>query len=100
MVWLKLLLNNGVIQYNNMAQQTAVDWLFEKIIISSEHTDNINSDRLFFYRLYQQAKQMDKEQKIEFAKQCLNKALDTDIRTAYKNREQYYNETYGTTDGS
>ena len=45
-----------------MAQQTAVDWLIEKIIISSEHTDNINSDRLFFYRLYQQAKQMEKEQ--------------------------------------
>jgi hypothetical protein len=50
--------------------------------------------------IIEQAKQIDKEQKIEFAKQCLNKALDTDIRTAYKNVEQYYNETYGTTDRS
>jgi hypothetical protein len=81
-------------------QQTAVDWLFEKIIISSEHTDNINSDRLFFYRLYQQAKQMDKEQ----TKAAYNQgyrdaeidsldAKDGDVQS-FNDAENYYTETY------
>jgi hypothetical protein len=32
---------------------------------------------------------------IQFAKQCLDKALDLDVRTAYLQVEKYYNETYG-----
>jgi hypothetical protein len=82
-----------------MAQQTAVEWLFEKIIISSEHTDNINSDRLFFYRLYQQAKQMDKEQHKETFKQSRQaKIFEKGMPPVWENFDQYYNETYGTTD--
>lgn len=45
-------------------------------------------------KLYYDFKQVEKEQMIAFAKQCLNKALDLDIRTAYSNIEQYYKETY------
>ena len=40
------------------------------------------------------AKEMEKEQKIKFAENCLDKALDLDIRTAFSNVEQYYNETF------
>jgi hypothetical protein len=32
---------------------------------------------------------------IQFAKQCLDKALDLDVRTAYLQVEKYYNTTYG-----
>ena len=46
-------------------------------------------------KLYYDFKQVEKEQMITFAKQCLDKALDLDIRTAHSNVEQYYNETYG-----
>jgi 20S proteasome alpha/beta subunit len=77
-----------------MAQQTAVDWLYDQIEQYKLTFGDAPINVLQKYR--KQCKQMDKEQKIEFAKQCLNKALDTDIRTAYKNVEQYYNDTYGT----
>jgi hypothetical protein len=83
-----------------MAQQTAVDWLVSELNHCLESNGKIEVVPELLVKLQEQAKQMDKEQKIEFAKQCLNKALDTDIRTAYKKVEQYYNETYGTTDRS
>ncbi len=73
-----------------MKKQTAVEWLIDKL--SSQPIDDINDE--YWFGVIGQAKQIDKEQKIEFSKQCLNKALDTDIRTAYKKVEQYYNETY------
>lgn len=81
---------------NNM---TAVEWFFEVLA----HNDIIDHKRLcddenlynLLYSLKNQAKQMEKEQKIEFAKHCLDRALDLDIRTAFFNIEQYYNETYG-----
>jgi hypothetical protein len=41
--------------------------------------------------------QMEKEQNIDFARKCLEKAKDLDILTAFINTEQYYNETYGET---
>ena len=78
---------------------TAVEWFFEVLA----HNDIIDHKRLcddenlynLLYSLKNQAKQMEKEQKIEFAKHCLDRALDLDIRTAFFNIEQYYNETYG-----
>ena len=36
----------------------------------------------------------EKEQMQDFAKKCLDKALDLDIRTAYDMVEEYYNQTY------
>lgn len=87
-----------------MGQQTAVEWFADEIlkaaIVFLYNEKNEGKFSLAYDELLEQAKQIDKEQKIEFAKQCLNKALDTDIRTAYKKVEQYYNETYGTTNGS
>jgi|LakMenE01Jun11ns_1017448.scaffolds.fasta_scaffold7626493_2 hypothetical protein len=37
----------------------------------------------------------EKEQSIDFAKLCLNKAKDLDVLTAFINSQKYYNETYG-----
>jgi hypothetical protein len=39
---------------------------------------------------------MEKEQSLDFAKHCLDKAKDLDVRTAFFNVEQYYNETFNT----
>jgi len=72
-----------------MAQQTAVEILIDKIYLKDKNIYWELIDEL------QESKEMEKKQKIEFAKLCLNKALDTDVRTAYKDVEKYYNETHG-----
>jgi hypothetical protein len=42
----------------------------------------------------EQAKEMEEEQMIAFAKKCIHKALESDILMAYNQVEQYYNETF------
>jgi hypothetical protein len=37
----------------------------------------------------------EKEQSIDFARLCLNKAKDLDVLTAFINAQKYYKETYG-----
>jgi hypothetical protein len=75
-------------------KMTGVEWLVEQFKKRGYIKD------LVPHLLLEQTKEIEKEQKIEFAKHCLNKALDTDIRTAYQDVEKYYNELYGTTNGS
>jgi hypothetical protein len=76
-----------------MSKQTAVEWLVDEYFGGAENcVPN-------FRHFYEQAKQMEKEQKIDFSKRCLDKALDTDIRTAHLKVEQYYGETYGGKNG-
>ena len=71
--------------------QTAVEQFLnaikDQINLSQEHLEMIES-------YASQAKEMEKEQNIDFARHCLNKAKDLDILTAFMNVEQYYNETY------
>ena len=43
-----------ILQLNNMKEQTAVEWLFEKII-DSNHDDDL-------YEILEQAKEMEKQQ--------------------------------------
>jgi hypothetical protein len=45
-------------------------------------------------RIDEELLEMEEEQKIKFAENCLDKALDLDIRTAFSNVEKYYNETF------
>jgi hypothetical protein len=75
-----------------MSKQTAVEWLEQQLNEKrlKHRFPLMNSEPLF-----EQAKQMEKEQTIEFSKKCLDKALDTDIRTAHLKVEKYYGETYG-----
>jgi hypothetical protein len=66
--------------------KTSVEYLVEQLfpkVLSQEQ----------YYHI-EQAKKMEKEQKIKFAENCLDKALDLDIRTAFSNVEKYYNETF------
>jgi len=63
-----------------MKKQTAVEWLFEKIM-DSNHDDDI-------YEILEQAKAMEKEQ--------IEDAWDDGIDSfSTRSAEQYYNETYG-----
>lgn len=48
-------------------KQTAVEWLLEQIKNSSRKTDLVNKEGLFFYRILQQAKEMENERMIDFA---------------------------------
>jgi hypothetical protein len=79
-----------------MSKQTAVEWLEQQLNEKrlKHRFPLMNSEPLF-----EQAKEMEKEQKIDFSKKCLDKALDTDIRTAHLKVGQYYDETYGGKNG-
>jgi hypothetical protein len=71
-----------------MNKQTPVKWLVEILLNKVQLTE---IEKMYI----EQALQMEREQKIEFAKKCLDKALDLDIRTAHSKVEKYYNKTYG-----
>jgi len=66
-----------------MKKVTAVEWLVEQLDIDIDNHWAIN-----------QAKEMEKQQIIYFAEQCLDKALDLDVRTVYSQIEQYYTKTF------
>lgn len=75
-------------------KQTAVEWVFEQIKLSSKKTDNINNDHLFFYRMLEQAKQMEKQQIVDaYGQGTADEAGE--ILDVTKDAEQYYNETHG-----
>ena len=64
-------------------KQTAVEWLIEQI--KKEHP--------FWTDIFEQAKEMEKQQIMEFAYSAVRKILDEDRENPF-NLEQYYNETY------
>ena len=64
-------------------KQTATEFLFEKLW-------NSPKDKLTWYAILEQAKEMEKEQIIDAY--AIGKYLNEDDR---KFGEQYYNETYG-----
>ena len=69
-------------------KQTVVEWLIEQLIPKDQHEGIID--------IIEEAKEIEKEQSLNFAKHCLDKAKDLDVRTAFFNVEQYYNETFNT----
>jgi hypothetical protein len=89
-----------------MPQQTALELVISQLkehITQSAH-NQLGTNRTGDYRIglvkaidfCEQAKEMEKEQIIDFARLCLNKAKDLDILTSFMNVEQYYNETFNT----
>jgi hypothetical protein len=71
-------------------KQTATEWLFEKLWETPK-------DRLTWHSILEQAKEMDKKQRIE----DMNKMQiiddvdwDGDVTFIFNNIEQYYIETY------
>ena len=69
-------------------KQTAVEWLIEQLIPKDQHEGIID--------IIEEGKEIEKEQSLNFAKHCLDKAKDLDVRTAFFNVEQYFNETFNT----
>jgi hypothetical protein len=70
-------------------KQSAVEFLQECLSIHLSHQQQMQ-----FEGLFQQAKEMEKEQTIDFAKTCLNKAKDLDVLTSFLNVDKYYNENF------
>ena len=66
---------------------TAVEWL-----IIQMHTHWTNKD-VTFQTLLEQAKEMEKEQIIDFTRKAVRKILDEDRQNPF-NLEQYFNETF------
>ena len=102
-----------MIKTNNMAQQTAVEWLIEQIesckITMYNDRDRKKLISLTNENLIEQAKQMEKEQMVEFAEFVAfypdkNKNYEGEMlhaKSKYDEAErtinlleQYYNETY------
>ena len=67
-----------------MAEQTAVDYLFERLFDTPK-------DKFEWYAILEQAKQMEKEQIIDA---ILNNQNGLLRRKTIIEAEQYYNETY------
>jgi hypothetical protein len=67
-------------------KQTAVDFLYEFVLLKLS-----NEEQMQFEGLFQQAKQMHKEQiMMDYIEGRINQVLKQN-----KSAEQYYNETYG-----
>ena len=76
-------------------KQTAVEWLKDQIeCFGNKHELQMSWATLD--ELFDQAKQMEKEQMIKFSYKVLNESNDS--ITGYVDEEKIYNETYGGTD--
>jgi hypothetical protein len=75
-------------------KQTAVDWLIEQIIKYELVPKGTNKDNVLFHK----AKQMEKEQMIEFANKVLENVCSftsfTGMAYLEKDIDDIYNETY------
>ena len=69
------------------AVEQFLDAIKNQIPLSNKHLEMIES-------YASQCKEMEKEQTIDFARLCLNKAKDLDILTSFMNAQRYYNETF------
>jgi hypothetical protein len=78
-------MNIGVPKNLTMAQQTAVEWLFEQFF--KVRWDSMQGNRPI---IFNQAKQMEKEQIIKAGDEC---QIYND-GWVYEDGEQYYNQTY------
>ena len=80
-----------------MAQQTAVEWLVEQMIMEICKRVSVEITPLGLW-LIEQAKQMEKEQIIDsYKKGEIQGVRSTNnfYYSSFKSAEQYYNETYG-----
>jgi hypothetical protein len=73
-----------------MKQISAVEWL----ILTLYPTISIRLSDTYIKEITDKAKEMEKQQILEFTRNAVRKILDED-RTNPFNLEQYYNETYG-----
>ena len=74
---------------------TSIEWLEQIAKSMVINGGDLGEDYPALMVHIQQAKEMHKQEIIDFARHCLNKAKDTDILTAFINTQQYYQETFG-----
>lgn len=80
-----------------MVQQTAVEWLIEQLaeldkqLDGRRKSDDSTAVKLNPTRIYEQAKQMEKEQIMKAVYDSMGTNFDPNMGRA----ELYYNETYG-----
>jgi len=86
---------------NNEKKQTTLEIFIEKIEEVGDLRDctsigliQLNIDKNEYIELKRQAKEIEKEQILEFTRNAVRKILDEDITNPF-NLENYYNETYG-----
>jgi len=72
-------------------KQTAVEWLFDKITQNQE----IRWRGTQYRDLFEQAKQMEKEQILEAYNDGAIMSYTLSFKEPFVKGEQYYNETYG-----
>jgi len=74
-------------------KQTAVEWLIERLEINN----SVSRQGEFWNLLKNQAKQMEKEQKLDFANKVLNESECSFTGIVHLNKDlvDIYNETYG-----
>lgn len=76
-------------------KQTAVEWLENALAKKLKHIVE-NKDFILMETLFEQAKQMEKEQiEMAFAKSYLIGLAEVNYDDVNKASEQYYNENYG-----
>jgi hypothetical protein len=64
--------------------KTAVEWLFEQYVNKS----------IITIEDIEQAKEMEEEQNISFARNCLNKARDIDILSVFIDVKKHYDDKF------
>jgi len=86
---------------NNEKKQTTLEIFIEKLEEVGDLRDctsigliQLNIDKNEYIELKRQAKEIEKEQILEFTRNAVRKILDEDITNPF-NLENYYNETYG-----
>ena len=72
-----------------MSKQTATEWLFAHLLPFLEFSDP--KEREHFRKCLAEAKEMDKEQMIQFTNNYLRQIYEVGEMTI----EDFYNETYG-----
>ena len=73
-------------------QKTAIEWLEFEITKRGPHENNPPQ---WLIELYEQAKEMEKEQMIEFAQQVFRNRYDQVYQSLSKLADDTYKETYG-----
>jgi hypothetical protein len=73
-----------------LSKQTAVEWLVEKLIIN----EDISNESTYINSLIKKAKEMEKQQMIEFSEQVFRNRYNEVYQSLTKVATDTYNETY------
>lgn len=73
-------------------KQSSIEWLVDQM--KQRESQGITLSMYELQMFAEQAKEMHKKELVDFSRECLNKAKDTDILTSFMNVEHHYKNTY------